>query len=68
MSTDCLKHSLRNYGGPTMFLTTVCVVLGAVFLAVGAAMGGVFILAGLVAMLVFMLIGAREYEIEDHKP
>lgn len=68
MSTACLKHSLRNYGGPTMFLTIVCVVLGAVFLTVGASMGGVFIVAGLVALLVFILIGAREYEFEGRKP
>ena len=60
MSTACLKHSFRCYGGPVLFLTIVCVVLGSLLLAVGESMGGVFILAGLVAMLVFVLIGARE--------
>ena len=60
MSTACLKQSFRFFSGPVLFLTAVCLVLGAVFLSLGATMGGVFIAAGLVALGVFTLLGARD--------
>ena len=60
MSTTCLKQSLRSHGGPTIFLTTICLIFGVLFLALGAAVGAVFIAAGIGAFTMFALLGARE--------
>lgn len=60
MSTSCLKHSFRLYSGPVLFLTAICLALGVLFLSVEASMGGVFIIAGVVALFVFALLGAQE--------
>ena len=53
MSAARLKHAFRYYSGPTLFLTVVCMTLGSLLLAVG-----------LTALLVFVVIGAREPLVE----
>jgi hypothetical protein len=60
MSTSCLRYSLRHYGGPVLFLVAVCFVIGILLLGLASELSAVFMLAGLGALVVFGLMGARE--------
>lgn len=59
MSTACLKHSFRRYSGPVLFLTVVCLILGAFLVRIEPSMGGAFVVAAMVALVVFTLLGAQ---------
>ena len=60
MSTSCLRHSLRHYGGPVLFLVAVCFATSVLLLGLASELSAVFLLAGLGALVVFGLMGARE--------
>lgn len=57
----CLKQSFRIHGGPVLYLTTTCFAIGAIFLGVETSMGAAFIVAGIVALVVFALLAAQEF-------
>ena len=60
MSKSSLRRSLRVYGGPVLFLVAVCFTIGILLFGLASEVGGVFIVAGLGALIVFALMGARE--------
>ena len=60
MSTRRLRRSLRHYGGPALFLAAICFLMGVMFIGLASELGSVFMAAGIGALVVFGLIGARE--------
>jgi hypothetical protein len=60
MSTASLRRSVRHYGGPAVFLAAVCFLMGILFIGLASELGSVFMVAGLGALTVFALMGARD--------
>lgn len=59
MSTNGLKQSFRCCGGPVLFLVSVCMTLGSLFLWLDSGAGWIFIIAAALSLAVFSLLGAR---------
>jgi hypothetical protein len=68
MSKQCLKNSFRHHSGPLMFLVGICLLPGLTFLWLGSSVGWTFILAALVALAAFVVIGAKESYIPGYQP
>ena len=59
MSKNCLKQSFRCCSGPVLFLVSVCMTLGLLFLWLDSDAGWIFIVAAGSALAAFSLLGAR---------
>ncbi len=56
---NCLKQAFRYHSGPALFLATVCMTLGLLFLWVDSGVGWIFVIASGSALVAFCLVGAR---------
>lgn len=59
MSKNCLKQAFRCCSGPVLFLVSVCMVIGVLFLSLDSGAGWIFIIAAGSALAAFSLLGAR---------
>jgi hypothetical protein len=59
MSKNRLKQSFRCCSGPVLFLVSVCITLGLLFLWLDSGAGWIFIIAAGSALAAFSILGAR---------
>jgi hypothetical protein len=59
MRKNCLKQSLLCCSGPVLFLVSVCMTIGLVFLWLDSGAGWIFIIAAGSSLAAFGFLGAR---------